>query len=451
MKNFGLGAPRSIDSTAKILVFASIFAILLLGLFSVRGLYADGSFFLYNILSAKSYWLYSKPRAFAQILIETPIVLGIKLGVTDLVRLIYLHTFGLVALPLIIWMLALAQHLKSDRFWTLLIAFSVTNFCSSFFAIGEYTVTYALAAFCISILLKDKISKPWLICVLAAAVILTRSYEAMVFLGPMLFALSGLRLLKLKTTPFEKFALVPAQILFATATAIAAWSILHPADPANLANALGFGHLIKSRQFKFLVIMIGLHLVVDWVPTKLRIGATSLAVVLATLTSIRPNRWINPVMNYELRSVCGLILFGISLALLVQKYFLKANSKGVRASKDYSRMITSLSLFLPLALMFSTYSLQFSKWLKTFETTATLTSTWINVDEVETLNKLGLDGRFDWPWTNPYLSLVLRGDGLGGIKNSRAHEEGQAFNPNFARENPLGEFTRGNGLQVYEY
>jgi len=125
------------ESIAKALVLFCVLLIAALGIYAAKGLYADGSFFLYNILLQKNYWDFDKPRAFVQIITQTPVVIGIKFGIKNITELIYLHSLGLVGIPVIIWVFALIQHLQSRHFWTLLVAFSATYLSSGFLQLAN--------------------------------------------------------------------------------------------------------------------------------------------------------------------------------------------------------------------------------------------------------------------------------------------------------------------------
>lgn len=45
-------------------VLVGVLCLALVGVFSARGLYADGAYFLFNILVGQSYWDFDWPRAF---------------------------------------------------------------------------------------------------------------------------------------------------------------------------------------------------------------------------------------------------------------------------------------------------------------------------------------------------------------------------------------------------
>ncbi len=437
-------------STAKAAVLLLVALLGILGIYAVRGLYADGSFFLFNILSQKSYWDFDKSRAFVQLITQTPVVLGIKFGAKDLTTLIYLHSLGLIGIPIIIWCLALFQHIKSEHFWTLLIAFSATYLSAGFFAIGEYNLTYALAAYCFSVLLKDKITHFDSALIILAALVLTRSYEAMVFLGPALFLFSASRLRGPQSNKIflQNYILLALLFLFAFATTIATWSVLFPRDPANLAGAGSISHIIKSGHFIYLAGMISFFFLIQTTPKKLNYLFFLVTIGSAIYFISDQEIWNSPSMNYGFRSMAGLILFSIFLVA----YILDKNNKHglikIAAAKNSAALTKSVSLLLFLSLAFAsaTYSFEFSRWIKIFEFEANKASNWIHIDEVTALD--GFYSRYNWAWTNPSLSVILRGDGRGGILNSKYYTGWQPFKPESMQENPISYFSKTRELQI---
>ncbi len=452
MKNTTPMTSNYSEPTAK--AFSLLFVAFLgvLGVYATRGLYADGSFFLFNILSQKSYWDFDKPRAFAQLITQTPVVLGVKFGIKDLTDLIYLHSFGLVGIPIIIWLLALFEQVKSGHFWTLLAAFSATYLSAGFFAIGEYNLTYALAAYCFSVLFKDKLTNFDLLLIIAAAIALTRSYEAMIFLGPALFLISANRLIYIDAnkTIIEKWVLLVLLFLFASATTVAVWSVLFPRDPANLAGAGDVSQIIKSGHFIYLVAMISMYFIAQALPKKLKYIFVLIVIGSAIYFVSGQQLWNSPSMNYGFRSMAGLILFAIFLAAFIEEKFRKHGliKASTQKSSAQAKQLVSLSLFLSLAFSSAVYSYEFSRWVKTFEIEANKAPNWIHLDEVMTVD--GYHSRFNWAWTNPALSIILRGNNSGGLLNSKSYTGWQPFNPESMQKNPISYFSKTNQLQVWK-
>lgn len=158
--------------------------------------------------------------------------------------------------------------------------------------------------------------------------------------------------------------------------------------------------------------------------------------------------WNSPSMNYGFRSMAGLILFFIFLAIFIEDINKKNGEIKIAAAKTSTALtgVISLLLFLSLALTSATYSLEFSRWIKNFEFAASKASSWVHIDEATTVD--GFYSEFNWAWTNPSLSIILRGNSTGGILNSKHYTGWQPFKPESMQENPIGYLSKAHELII---
>ena len=173
----------------KICVLAIIIGLGVSGVYVCRGLYADGSFHLYKVLVFYNVWG-DWPRLFADYLVQLPTFFFIKIRIRDLNILNLSYSFGLIAIPLGLWLLSLIISFKTPNFWLITLAFSASYLNSGFFSAGEYNLTYSATAFCFSIITSPRLDVMRLAAFLIVAGLLTRSYEAMAYLGPFLAFIS---------------------------------------------------------------------------------------------------------------------------------------------------------------------------------------------------------------------------------------------------------------------
>lgn len=106
--------------------------------------------------------------------------------------------------------------------------------------------------------------------------------------------------------------------LFASATTVAAWSLLSPRDPANLAGAGNTSHIIKSGYFIYLSGMISIYLIIQKAPGKFKHFFVLVSAGLVTYFISSREIWNSPSMNYGFRSMAGLILLFIFLIIFVE-------------------------------------------------------------------------------------------------------------------------------------
>ena len=431
------------------MVLAVILAGAVLSVLAAKALFSDGPYALLNIVTRQGYWQNDRARAFAHIIGQTPPVFAMKLGERNVIPLIYLYSLGLVAPPVALWMASLVMHFKSVLFWVLLLGFSVTHLTSGFCSLGEYNMAYALAAFCFAITLRPSLGAPSAIALVLAGLALTRCYEAMVFIGPVLAFTAALRLRirwGLAGLP-ERLALATSIVLYGVAVAIAARSILNPRDPGNLSNALATSWILQSRHLLYVTLMIGLSIAIPALPRGWRVAAVAAALVASIVYVTGTSFWNPALMSYASRTVSGVLLcVAFMIGLLGVRRDRRARHHGG------SPWIAALStmLFLALSVPAAVQTVKYGAWLKRYEAIAVAQSAWIPIDQTDAGDEGGYCHGFAWSWTNPSLSIVLRADNSGGLLNESNHTGWQPFDPRQAPANPLAAFQRQGSLFGFE-
>jgi len=74
-------------------------------------------------------------------------------------------------------------------------------------------------------------------------------------------------------------------------------------------------------------------------------------------------------MNYGFRSISGLILCSIFLAVFARELIKKHESNKISSAENSAQAekLVALLLFLSLSFASATYSFEFSRWIKNFE------------------------------------------------------------------------------------
>jgi hypothetical protein len=285
----------------------------------LRGLYADGADFLVQILAAKNFHFVNASRRFTEILTQLPVVFALKGGLTRLSFLIFIHSFALVMIPIIFWTLSLCRLYDDDFFWPMFVLFCIIHFNFDFFAIGEYNVAYSLVALSIAILsARVEITNCWAAVALFAAICLITSYEALVFLGPLLAVLACHRLITQRPllTGLVKGTLVICLVCYLCAAIIAAFSIWHPRDPAVFAAAVDMRHNARNS----LLLLSAAFALAYGLSLSASVSVRRLATVIAISTLLAlawPDLWSAPAMQYSSRVIGGIVilLFGAIVLL----------------------------------------------------------------------------------------------------------------------------------------
>jgi hypothetical protein len=155
-----------------------------------RGLFWDGSSFLVNILDHGGFHDFYVARAHVDWVTQLPVLLLDKLGVRDTRLLAMAYSLTLFALPAALYHLALAR-VRHDAvlLGIVIAAVAVVYLPTSFFIIGEYNATFAAVTAGMAVTLtarENRLGDAALLCVLGLFCV--RSYEAIVYLGPLLAA-----------------------------------------------------------------------------------------------------------------------------------------------------------------------------------------------------------------------------------------------------------------------
>lgn len=441
------------DLLIKRLVLASLVLIGAAGVYSARGLYSDGSFWLMEMLPRGGFYIFDIHRAYAQILVQAPVALAIWLNVVDLNTLIRIHSFGFVGIPLIFWLAALAIHIRTKLFWFFLIGFTVSYLRSNFFAAGEFSTAYALTAFCTAILLKERVSTWLLVCMLFSAIVLIHSYEATVFLGGFLASLTVLRIVKQSTdTKAVKISLGLALVCFLISFYTGAKSTFfdRPYDGQGTANLGAFTQL----HFLYLLCMPAL-LAITCINRNRRINAVLgiFCVVISMAYLGYTFRWDQSQISfgyqsYAYRALCCFLLLGSLLLAVIFHYkpaFLRLDRP---SSIVFPLSIGTAAFFISLALplLFHTYG--FYKWAQRFEAEALAITRHTHIDHTRINTNHGWTHGYNWMWGNPSTSILLRGNAEAIILNNSTHA---GFDPvdhkTIARDplQPISNSTKSNG------
>ena len=160
---------------------------------TLLGLYSDAAYFLTEIIARADFNSFDdQPRLFLVAATQVPILVALKLGVTDLKRLVPIYSFTLLAVPALFYSLALlhARHDENLLGWVVG-AIALVFLPSCLFSIGEYNMLYAAVVLAATYLASPRpLSALDDAFLLLTAVFLLRSYETMLFLGPLLAALA---------------------------------------------------------------------------------------------------------------------------------------------------------------------------------------------------------------------------------------------------------------------
>lgn len=201
---------------------------------SSRCLYADGAHEFVRVLQARDFVALMWSRHFAFYIYEFPLVLAIKLGVTNLAWLRLAFGLGCF-LP---WPLAMicCRWISPENFWLVALGCAAGYLNAAFMAVGEHILAHALFWPALFVLLFARPLKPLAaVILLASAVGMLFSYESQIFLCAPLALLALWRFSREKTERGGGTWVVflSAATLFFAGIAIGSCAVLMPEIPRN--------------------------------------------------------------------------------------------------------------------------------------------------------------------------------------------------------------------------
>lgn len=206
-----------------------------LEILSARSLYADGAFNFINDLANNQFAGFSGVRSIADDIFEFPMLMAMRLGVTNLFWLRLLFGFG----RLIPWPVALllCYRIAPRHFWLAALACGAGYLNASFVAVGEHIVAHAFFWPAVFALAFARPLTPFAAAaLLLSALILLESYESLLFMGPFLAAVALWRAFDPKNVAWARCIYFAAAVLFIMAAAIAFFAVSKPSNGRELGG-----------------------------------------------------------------------------------------------------------------------------------------------------------------------------------------------------------------------
>ncbi|MBX9942466.1 MAG: hypothetical protein K2Y40_00160 [Reyranella sp.] len=410
-----------------------------------RGLFVDGSAFLVQIARREWFFDFYAPRLYAMVVGQIPVMVALFLGATDLHLMARLLSLGLFAVPTALYHLALLRA-KDDAVLlaAVMAAIAVVFMTTSFFIVGEYNTAYAIATLAAVRLVTAERLTVFDGLVLAAISFLgMRTYEVMIYLGPLLAALILWAVRRAPSRPLLATGLhLLAAALFLAGMVVAVGSILRPHSQEHLSDTVATAmNFWQNMQFD--MALAAALVVVVWalVDPKALLGTrpyrwAALFLVVLALSPVLAlsDTLVRPLAKsqYVARTAAGMVIATIIL-------FMWAYRSGLRA-----RLPVFVVLVQPEAAR-RFLGFAFLMVLAGLPSDIYLTRTWISyLDTVRTIVRTqpGVIAFEDTPlaknphlllvesWILPSLSLALRGKrGDGIIAPPRDFDSWQPFPP----------------------
>lgn len=412
------------DRLLKLFALAVIVLIVITGVYAVRGLHSDGPAWLIEMLPRGGFFIFDSHRAYAQALVQAPVALAIWLGTVDLNTLIRVHSFGFIGVPVVFWLGALVLQFGNRLFWFFLMAFTVSYLRSNFFAAGEYSLAYAMTAFCTSVLLRQQVGVFLAVAMLLTGVVLTHSYEASLFLGAFLATLSIVRLWLVPTDPRSiKILLGIAFVIFLMAIYVGVRSAFFQRsyDGQSVAN---LGAITEIHLLYLLLMPALLVFLCTEYGRQIHKGLCAIVIFLAALYLVYAFRWDHRNISYgyysyAYRVLCCFLLLGVlSLASAWRFWPHLFKTNACSASSSLYLSLGSFVFFMSMAWLMLYHTYGYYQWAQRFEQTAISIKVHTPIDKTTINTNHGLNHGYNWMWGNAFTSILLRGNAEAIVLNN---------------------------------
>jgi hypothetical protein len=420
-----------------------------------RGLFVDGSAFLVQIARREWFFDFYAPRLYAMVIGQVPVMTALFLGVTDLHLMARLLSFGLFAVPTALYHLALVRA-KDDAVLlaAVVAAIAVVFMTTSFFIVGEYNMAYAIVILAaVRLATAEQLTFYDGLVLAALAFLGMRTYEVMIYLGPLLAAMIVWAIHRAPSRPILPMVLhVAAAGMFLAGMVIAAGSIIKPFSEDHLSDTVTTAaNFWQNMQFD--LVLAAALVVVIWALVNPR-----------ALLGTRPYRWatfflvllaLTPLLSlsdtlvrplaksqYVARTAAGLVI--ATIIVFIWAYRSKLGAKlpalAVLRIPEASRRFVAFALLMLLAGLPADVYLT-RTWMAYLEAVRTVVRTQHGVIAFED-TALAKDPHLHLveAWILPSQSLAMRakrGDAI--IAPPRKFDSWQPFPP--AKPYDLGQFA----------
>jgi hypothetical protein len=393
--------------------------------FACRGLFWDGAAFLVNIVDQGTFHDFYPARAHVGWVTQLPVLLALHLGVVDLKLLAMIQSAALFAVPVALYQLALARARGDGLLTAIVLAIvAIVYLPTSFFIVGEYNAAYAAVTAAMAIALTSNGGRGDGILLLALGALCLRSYEAMVYLGPLLAA-------AVLWTTWRARDRAPDDIarLFGT---VAALAFVGGALVSGITMAIYWNHphfvLVRAAvpdfwqnlQFVVPLAVLSLFAGVCIARPRALLGRTPLALIglaalllaiLPWVRLVRPETYLFPPSHYVARTAAGCLLWALLVAMWIHVAFPRSRLAVLACLRrpEVGRKLAAATFILVLAA--AVPDLMLTHLWRGY--VGFLRSVIVSRGGLVRASELPMNSwpnrLFDQHWTLPALSAILRG------------------------------------------
>jgi hypothetical protein len=433
------------ESALKSIIIFSICGLALIGIGSSVGLYADGVHYFIRVLARRDFVTYPA-RESVHVATQLPLLLSLHLGVIDKDDLARVYSFGLVAVPVSLWLFALLKTFRTQLFWICVYLFALVYLNSGIFAVSESVTAYATVVASMSILIWARITLADSLLLFLFSILSLRAYELTALLQLMLSLCCLVRAFGLSSNPqwsmraVSKTIVAFAGLMHFTAFVSAVHFLAHPTSSVNKASAFEAGiSLLGSQTFLLVIFSILVILAVFFtLSPSWQIGLAFSSLCLAAFYLSHEAFRIQYGSFFGMRGPLLLPMSVLLLAVTLQTCF-----PGRFPVKDFRLKSKPLSVFFIIiflamtGLNFARSAYYFDGFIDEYRTALASSHGKIYIEDTPIYANPTFK-QYVWAWNNPLMSLAL-GDSSSIIMNARDYS---GFDPNALQYIESGQLLR---------
>ena len=433
------------NDSARLLRRTCLFSVMLCLLvviaaaYALRGLFADGSFYLLNIMASEIFAFMEPSRITAHAIQQWLTVCLLKTGLSDTLWLARVFTFSMLASPLLFIGLSyflLPRDLKC-LFLFPLFYYLAGTMSSSFLALGEAQIAGSYFWFVLFLILFVEYNHLTRAFTILAALLTLAMHEAYAFLGPLLMIACFYRFRKALNNSDRVFFIV-LSLTFLCATVAAFYFTLLPRSEENrgffISDMIHLRFLLHGFKVNIpavlgILVAIGIFCGATTRIPRFRsviLISTSLAALFAAFAPLLSERTLSPAAQFSARNYGALLIPVLCL--------LCAAAMSKPAIRSICRARFTLAMIFVLAVGQSGWhlsaTLQWQRYVDVFREILDENHGLISFAEAiqgyapETRRNIN---NMTWVWTSPTMSLLLAKD--GNVQTIVANPERNTWQP----------------------
>jgi len=431
-------------------VFAYFFFATTLAIVSWRGLVADGVGYFLNLLARPSFTTFHPPRIFAHALVQWPLILGLRAGVTDTTALLYVHSFGLYylgPLQLLLCYWIVPREKRTDLLWPLISLFA-GSMNAWFVAVTESHVMTLLFWPLVLFMIYGSFDQTIrLIVFFALACASLLAYETMALQG---LVLAGFALWRSRraSSKVERNLWCVIAGWFLLGSGVAIYSILNPHDVINrdglIRDIFRFaGTQVNDLNYPAILSFVALALIAlvflgRALSAKtfggLLVFFAAAAVFVALAPVLMPDS-LHPIQQFQARAWIGFLPAALAIAMIAVRM------RNTRVSPVvFERALIVISI---LGFSQTTWQIlataQWRGYIQVIRFELSKHKGFIPYDRSPLLQQpdgIQVIRNLGWGWTHPSMSIALAPGGQVSAIFGATPGRWQPFNPQNPRELP---------------